>query len=283
MTQPVELGDFTFHADTGELHRSTAGDGPRSVHRLAPQPARLLSMLIEQPGRIVTREEIRQRLWPDVTVDFEQGLHFCVRQIRAALGDTADNPRYIETLPRRGYRLIVNGVGDAGPTDTAPRRSRRWLVLAAIFFAAVLTVAWIAAAPRTHPIRVAIMPFEPTAEMQLALGTAPIAELLLAKLTEADSPALGIIGPTTTQAYAADAESHRRLIADFDIEYLVNARFAVTDDGPFMLAELIRATDGVHVWVARFTDFDSPTEIAETIVKNVVPRLNNATGSELRP
>jgi serine/threonine protein kinase/Tol biopolymer transport system component/DNA-binding winged helix-turn-helix (wHTH) protein len=75
---------------------------------LAPQPFKVLVLLVTHPGRIVTRKEIQEQLWSDSTfVDFEVGLNRCIRQIRTVLGDDADEPRFIETLPRRGYRWIV--------------------------------------------------------------------------------------------------------------------------------------------------------------------------------
>jgi|HubBroStandDraft_6_1064221.scaffolds.fasta_scaffold00821_3 DNA-binding winged helix-turn-helix (wHTH) protein/Tol biopolymer transport system component len=76
--------------------------------KLHPQPLRVLLLLAESPGRIVTREQIRRYLWGDNTfVDFEGGINFCVKEIRAALGDDPEKPRYIETVPRRGYRFIA--------------------------------------------------------------------------------------------------------------------------------------------------------------------------------
>src|SRR4029077_1566481 len=91
-----------FELDTaaGELRRQ--GDRVK----LPPQPFRVLELLIRRGGEVLTRADIRERIWHDSFVDFEQGLNFCIRQIREALGDTADAPRFIETLPRRGYRFL---------------------------------------------------------------------------------------------------------------------------------------------------------------------------------
>src|ERR671925_869100 len=76
--------------------------------RLQDQPFEILSMMLERPGDVVTREELRERLWPAGTfVDFEHSLNAAVKRLRAALGDDADNPRFVETLPRRGYRFIA--------------------------------------------------------------------------------------------------------------------------------------------------------------------------------
>jgi DNA-binding winged helix-turn-helix (wHTH) protein len=91
--------------------------------RLQPQPFKVLLLLVSRPGEVVTREEVQAEIWPAGTfVDFEQSLNFCVRQIRAALGDNANSPRYVETLPRRGYRWI------GGPVErvTASAAVREW-------------------------------------------------------------------------------------------------------------------------------------------------------------
>src|SRR2546423_11049047 len=76
--------------------------------RLQEQPFEILRLMLEHPGDVVTREELARRLWPDGTfVDFEHSLNAAVKRLRAALGDDADNPRFVETLPRRGYRFVA--------------------------------------------------------------------------------------------------------------------------------------------------------------------------------
>src|SRR4029453_6896095 len=94
--------------------------------KLPPQPFRVLELLVRRGGEVVTRTDIRERIWSDSFVDFEQGLNFCIRQIREALGDTADAPRFIETLPRRGYRFLLP-FEPAAPVE--PKAIRRLIVL----------------------------------------------------------------------------------------------------------------------------------------------------------
>jgi DNA-binding winged helix-turn-helix (wHTH) protein/TolB-like protein len=96
------FGLFAFAPQSGELSQ-----GSRRV-RLEPQPAKLLELLLEQAGELVPRETVRQALWDEAThVDFDQRMAYCLRQVRAALRDDAANPRFIETLPKRGYRFIA--------------------------------------------------------------------------------------------------------------------------------------------------------------------------------
>src|SRR5262245_8308371 len=93
--------------------------------RVQPQPLKVLGALLERPGELVTREELRQQLWPsDTFVDFEQGLNAAVTRLRQALGDSADTPRFIETHARLGYRFIapVEAINGAHAAVEAPAR-----------------------------------------------------------------------------------------------------------------------------------------------------------------
>jgi eukaryotic-like serine/threonine-protein kinase len=112
---------FELDSGAGELRRN----GDRI--KLPPQPFKVLELLARRSGEVLTRTEIREKVWSDDTfVDFEQGLNFCIRQIREAVGDTADAPRFIETLPRRGYRFLIP-VESA--SVTAPQTMTRLIVL----------------------------------------------------------------------------------------------------------------------------------------------------------
>ena len=92
--------------------------------RLQEQPFQLLALMLDRPGDVVTREDIRQRLWPDGTsVDFEHSVNAVVKRLRAVLGDDAAQPRFVETLPRLGYRFI--GTLEGGETAPSPRRRPR--------------------------------------------------------------------------------------------------------------------------------------------------------------
>lgn len=128
----VRSGVFEVDLDSGELRKA----GRRVA--LQEQPFRILVRLLDRPGQVVTREELRRELWPDDTfVGFEQGLNAAVRRLREALGDSAESPRFIETMPRRGYRYIapVDAPAVNGPeatTGVSGRARRVWLTVSAI-------------------------------------------------------------------------------------------------------------------------------------------------------
>jgi len=140
--QKVRFGPYELDVHSGELWK----DGTRL--KLQPQPIQILATLLEHPGELVTREELQHRLWPnDTFVDFEQGLNTAVRKLRAALCDEAETPKYIETLPKRGYRFVGEVLpaqaSQPEPVVAAPlpvphlvqtsvRKPRKWLWLAAL-------------------------------------------------------------------------------------------------------------------------------------------------------
>jgi Tol biopolymer transport system component/DNA-binding winged helix-turn-helix (wHTH) protein len=120
----ITFGVFELDLRSGELWKS----GTRL--NLQQQPQQLLSVLLERPGELITRDELRKRLWPEDTfVDFEHGLNAAVKRLRDVLGDSADSPRFVETVPRRGYRFIAptNVPRPAVlPADAEPAQGRRW-------------------------------------------------------------------------------------------------------------------------------------------------------------
>jgi DNA-binding winged helix-turn-helix (wHTH) protein len=124
---------FSFDPDSGELRGPDAAIVP-----LEPQPAKVLALLASRPGALVTRDELRASIWPEGThVEFDQGLNYCIRQVRLALGDTARKPIFVETVARRGYRFlpVVSGL---------PGRRRWRTAIAAAAAAAIPLILWIA-------------------------------------------------------------------------------------------------------------------------------------------
>jgi len=111
----VRFGNFEVNLSAGELRKNGA------KLKLTGQPFQVLSILLERPGGVVTREELQKRLWPDSFVDFDHNLNTSINKIREALGDSAESPRFVETVPRRGYRFIapVDGGSNRAPRNPA--------------------------------------------------------------------------------------------------------------------------------------------------------------------
>ena len=142
----LRFGVFELDVETGDLRKNGL------KIKLQDQPYQVLAILLERPGEVVTREEICQRLWADGTfVEFDRSLNVAITKIRDALGDSASSPRFLETVPRRGYRFIapVENLGETASATAAPpqsvspsRRTPRAWIVAAAAFAAVAGVVW---------------------------------------------------------------------------------------------------------------------------------------------
>jgi TolB-like protein/DNA-binding winged helix-turn-helix (wHTH) protein/thioredoxin-like negative regulator of GroEL len=262
------FGMFELDLATGELQK--AG---RAV-RLAPQPTRVLIALVERGGRIVSRDELRASIWGnDTFVDFEQGVNFCIKQIRAALGDEADNPRFVETMPKRGYRLIapierfastdapasvheapvVVPVASVEIPRPAWRRHTPVIAAGALLAAAAIALAiWATrSGPVAPPARtmIAVLPFDNIGgdrdQDYFAQG---VTEELIAQLGRIDSARIGVISRTSTLAYRGTTKSAAEIGRELGVQHLVEGTVRRSGDRVRINAQLIRVSDQSHVW-----------------------------------
>src|SRR5687767_13638713 len=226
----LRFGSFEFEADTGELYRDN-----RPVH-LQEHTRQVLLALLDRPGEVVTREQLRERLWgADTFVDFEHGLNTAVKKARQALGDSAETPEFIETLARRGYRFIERIDGDASAdagsvAADAPSNppftpavtcgvNRRALgrTAAAILLVAGAVAVWIAQRhpdPETAPAgaQLAVMPFRvitagSSDSAYLGIG---VADAITTRLANTRQIA---VRPTTAVLAFQDAQSNPTAVA----------------------------------------------------------------------
>src|SRR5690606_28023667 len=140
MDRYIEFGNYQFDGETGELIH-TDNNGQQTISRLQPQPTALLNLLISNHPNVVSHDTIKTALWPNVHVDFEGSLHFCIRQIRSALNDDSSNPTFIENIPRRGYRWIPTVKNKSLAEPEAPiQRKQSWLTKKWLFIPLFLGV-----------------------------------------------------------------------------------------------------------------------------------------------
>jgi len=159
---PIRFGEFELNEQTFELRKNGV------LTRIQQQPARVLAFLLNHRGTLVTREQIRLAIWgEDTFVDFEQGLNFCIRQIRLALNDQAEKPNFVETLPRLGYRFAgkIEMSGDSQAAAVAPEEKRLRIAVVPVeelsgkegdYFAAGLTEDMVSALSRIDPARLRV-------------------------------------------------------------------------------------------------------------------------------
>ena len=144
----VRFGTFEVDLPAGELHKGGV------KLKLTGQPFQVLAILLERPGEVVTRQELQKRLWPDTFVDVDHNLNTAINKIREVLGDSAESPRFVETLPRRGYRFIgglerpvqpvveaaVEPVTTSEPDRGSDSRELWWKVAAVIVTVSIIVV-----------------------------------------------------------------------------------------------------------------------------------------------
>jgi len=258
------FGTFRFDTESATLMRSD---------RLVPlerQPARALALLLARAGQVVTRDELRAHLWGEEThVDFDRGLAYCVSQLRSALGDSADSPRFIQTLPRRGYTFIapvrVDGAAAGAPAGASadpaarPARISNWISAAAI--AGVALVVGAAGAlmiardrpppPPRRPI-VAVSVFEnETGNAAHDRAVAALSDAIVERLTAIGPAQIGVDGNAAILRRPRDARDWRAVARDTGAVYLVSGQLQTRAGALSLLMYLIRLDDGTHVWVQR--------------------------------
>jgi DNA-binding winged helix-turn-helix (wHTH) protein/TolB-like protein len=270
--------------------------------KLPPQPARVLAMLVARPGEIVRRDELRDAIWGTETfVDFERGLNFCIAQIRSALGDSAESPRYIETLPKRGYRFIapVRGPGvseervltpapasepppPATPAQPAasPHRLRPWAVLAVILVLATAGVVYYRTGnSAVAPVRVAVVPFDnETGSTEFDRIAGGVADATVARLATPDRLArVAVIGNAAVLRRPRAFRDLKTIGQELEAEYVILAQVKSDGGRVRLIAHLIRVRDEAHVWAQTFDrdefSLQTQAELAEAIAAAVITRL----------
>jgi DNA-binding winged helix-turn-helix (wHTH) protein/TolB-like protein len=254
------FGTFEFDDRSALLMR-----GGRPV-ALEPQPARALALLLTRAGDVVTRDELRAHLWGnDTHVDYDRGLAYSIGQLRAALGDSADNPRFVQTLPRRGFKFIapvevVENEDEASASGSAqPASRRRGTLAAAAVIALVITGAvgaWLVAraarpGPSSRPI-VAVAMFEnETGNPAYERAVAALSDVIVERLTRLGPERLGVNGNASILRRPRDARDTSAVAKQTGATFLVAGHLQTRDGRLSLLMYLIRLDDGTHVWAQR--------------------------------
>jgi len=258
MDRIYRFGVFSF--DAGQLELRRLGQPVR----LQPQPAQVLALLVERAGRVVTRDELRQAVWGSETfVDFDRGLNFCIAQIRAALTDTAGTPRYIRTIPKRGYEFICPLGTEARPeaaTSPQPDAARQDTGRRVVAAAAVLTVAILAmvafrmvGAFGPHHAVVAVIPFDnETSDPSLTRFGEYLTDSVVERLASAGGGQFRVIGNAAILRTAREHRDLRVVASSLGANFVILGQVQRDGTRVRVLGHLIRLPDQTHVAVARF-------------------------------
>lgn len=242
---PIRFGGFELDLRSRELRRGA------SRVRLQDQPFEILQMMLERPGLVVTRDELRDRLWPAGTfVDFEHSLNAAVKRLRAALGDDADNPRFVETLPRRGYRFI----GDLGDAPA------------------------VASAGGTQRVRLAVLPFTDLSGDDGEYFSDGLTEEMISQLGCLCRSRIGVISLYSSMSFKGTTASAREIGRALRADYLLGGSIRREGDRVRVSARLVETASETNLWVETYeralTDCLSvQTEVAERIARSLAVEL----------
>lgn len=282
-TSVLRFGTYELGVHSGELRKS----GVRI--KVQQQPLKLLEILLERPGEVVTREELRSRMWPTESFgDFDQAVNVAIAKLRAALGDSADNPRYVETLPRRGYRFIAEvsvtnrppnklelpaeansseTVDPYPPPDvegsmSAPRPPSRWgawSVVAAMVLLLATAAVWMFLwksgsqadrSPSSSIRSLAVLPLENLSSDSEDYFADGMTDELITDLAQIS--ALRVISRTSIVPYKGVRKSLAQIARELNVDAVVEGTVHRSGSQVRITAQLIRAPIDKHLWAQSY-------------------------------
>ena len=287
--------DFELDLHSGELRRN--GD----LQKLQLQPAKVLALLVSRPGEVVSRKELAEEVWGSETfVDFELGLNFAIRQIRTALGDDADQPRFIETLPKRGYRFIAGLKAQTTLAETEPPVSFRifakrhlWTAIAVISLSMLAVLGyWTWARHLSHSkppsqVRIAVMPFANlTGETQEDFVSDGFTEEMITQLGGLEDDRLSVIARTSSMAYKNTTKSVEQIGRELQVQYLLEGSVRSWRNRLRVTVQLIQTSDQSHIWAQNYESerkdiLRLQSEITEAIGEHIRLSLSRKEGMNL--
>ncbi len=286
------LGPCELDVSSGELRR----DGVTT--QLQGQPLQLLLLLIERAGDVVTREELQRHVWKDETfVDFERGLNSIVKRLREALGDSAEHPALIQTIPRRGYRLLVEpqtlpvtNLTDAKSAPAVARTSTfatRWIVATAIvmILAAVVSVVFRRVdrrgAPAARSVRLAVLPFENlTGRQDQQFFADGLQEEMIFRLGRVQARQLTVIARPSVMRYREAPKDVAAIGRELGVDFVLEGSVRQAGDRIRVTAQLVRASDQSHLWTETY---DRSWNDVFAIQTDVGARVADSLAVELLP
>lgn len=268
--------------------------------RLPGQPFQVLSMLLEHPGSLVTRSELQERLWRDTFVDRDHSLNVAVKKLRAVLGDTAENPRYVETIPRVGYRFIAPvetvtaRAAPAGATEVAaagrhavPRSSRGWwlpgLLVAVVVASGGLGIWWARArngSPAPRRAMLAVLPFENlTGDAKQDYLSDGLTEEVIGRVSQSNPERLGVVPASSVMRYKHNQRPLSEVGRELGVQYILEGGFRREGDRARISARLIEERDQALVWSREYDrEMTSLLQLQDEIAQEIADEIAVTAG-----
>jgi len=298
LNERVRFGIFELDLRAGELHKHGL------LVRLQEQPFQVLTMLVENPGEVVTREELQKRLWPaDTFVDFDHGLNKAINKIRDALGDSAESPRFVETVARRGYRFLAEVKAADGPpvrsselvpSPAAEPQGRQsfpvrpttredrlpslaWKILVPVLLILIAAFATWKFYFRNHPspsIRsLAVLPLESlSADASQDYFADGMTDELIADLGQIS--ALRVISRTSVMPYKRARKSLPQIARELNVDAVVEGTVLRSGDRVRITAQLIQATADKHLWAGSYEgDLRDTLALQNTVARSIAEQI----------
>ncbi len=291
-TTSVSFDGWTLLRASGELVK----EGRRV--RLQDQPLQVLEELIARPGELVTREHLIARLWPKQVVDYDTALNAAVRRLRSILGDDAEMPRYIETIPRRGYRFIGNLAAEACASEVPPirRRFARWAAIGVLAVVIAAGFVWLAL-PRDPASRadepetpdggampsIVVMPFvDLVADRNSKYFADGLTEELIHRLAHIER--LRVIARTSSFALEGKGADIATVARQLGVSHVLEGSVRRSGDRLRITAQLIDASTSSHLWSQNYDrHLGDVIEIQDDIANSIANVLELRLASARRP
>ena len=252
----IQFGLFRCDPNAGELRK----EGVKV--KLQDQPFRVLALLLERAGHVVTREELRQRVWPtDVYVAFDQGLNNAIKKVRDALGDSADNPRFIETVAKHGYRFLAPASPVQTPPVTMPSRfalspaRKAALITLAVICLSVSLAYWVWHRPATHSkpssekVVLAVLPFDNLShDPDQEFFSDGLTEEMVAQLGKLSPERLSVVPPSSVMKYKGSSTAVSQIAKELHADYLLRGSTRHATDRVRITVQLIQMRDQTALW-----------------------------------
>ena len=262
------FGIFEFDTDSGELRKNGR------VVALEPQPAKALALLTAKAGDVVSRDELKAALWGSEThVDFDRGIAYCISQVRTALNDSAESPRFVQTIPRVGFRFIAPVSTPDQPLVTRQAKTfNRWvtipLVLAMSAFVLLTAITQLNPPEPDNVVHIAVSIFDnETGQPEYDRAVAGLSDLVVERLSTLDPERIAVVGNAAVLRQPRNIRNLQVVAQNVHAEYVLLGQLQRGETGLRFITHFIRLRDEAHLKANRLNVDDTLSGLEAAVVE----------------